>query len=320
MHEELSKIKNKERLSSVVVFLSGLLSKNVQLEFLNTCKHLCKTFLNFVQNSDRERCAQEVFKSLMTVSFTEDAKMLDFKIKTKDGNFPMRNKDMNLLLDAMSASEEKISEDIEISLPVIENSMWTQVGPLINLFKKQPVKQLTIEEVWCDKLVPDPEMMTLLSLASSWEIGQVKRGGMSKIMVLNMKGEKLDSIHADSVVCSSDGHVSLLCSILESMNYMMKGWSIETLEATSGLTRASWDELADLISNGKVVRVTASREALHNAQEEALRKIWGTIERDWQIGDSRKRSAKKTDGNDGFARLLAMKMGETSKCNWLCCS
>ena len=61
LKKELTKITDLIRFTAVTTYLSGMLSQNQSIEFLNICKGICSNFLELVGTKQTGRKMQEVF-------------------------------------------------------------------------------------------------------------------------------------------------------------------------------------------------------------------------------------------------------------------
>ena len=115
IQQELDKIQDQARYEAVVPYLAGLFSNNASIDFLTSCKELCKNFLHLLENDSREDCLQDVFRYIITtrrgLPCLEEYgdEVISIGLSTTSGEeLEMKSPCIPLLIEAMKTGEDKL--------------------------------------------------------------------------------------------------------------------------------------------------------------------------------------------------------------------
>ena len=185
--EELSQIKNEDRFKAVVMYLAGLFSENASIEFLNTCKHLCRNFLDLLDNQDREQSIQNTLKSIIAYPMTETKKIIvttetveavrgERKIfkRNRHGEISGWEK-VNLLVDAMVTSSSKLRNTklTNVCFPYVQK--WSDYQRAVNLMELQDCDTDMKFEVLDFSVLETATMVSIIKAANQWSIRKTSR-------------------------------------------------------------------------------------------------------------------------------------------------
>ena len=134
IQEELNTISNWDRLKAVTRFLSGMLSRNNKIEFLNNCKNLCENFLDLLGREQMEDGMQQVFSFLTHYKNAPGTNLIEFKTATKEKVFQLSL--VPLLSDAMEQSAQIIPElDVRFEEIYVHNCEPSEILDMTVFFK-----------------------------------------------------------------------------------------------------------------------------------------------------------------------------------------
>ena len=145
---ELGKIKDVARYEAVIPYLAGLFSNNNNIDFLTSCKNLCKNFLHLQENNSREDCIQDIFQSI-TESYDVG---IGIMLSSKSGEeLKLKSSCLPLLLEGMRAVEEKFKIEIdEITLDEIKKDLLSDLTNVVELMKKYTIAKVYIGKAECE--------------------------------------------------------------------------------------------------------------------------------------------------------------------------
>ena len=173
IQQELSKIQNIDRFKAIVIYISGMFRTNDVIDYLISCKNLCKNFLYLVQNEAGDETIQKMYRAVFTRSFGENGTKVILNHSESDPQTYNTTVTMiDIIVQAMEASGHTIQNfPLYMELPEIKKMSEVQIVTKLLQLQKIQLNKITIGgNVTCRTSDDTAVLCTLLSNCAQWTI------------------------------------------------------------------------------------------------------------------------------------------------------